>query len=228
MNYSFASSINFGNSKGYDYFLHNPLNKSFCLSDGANSALFSNFASKLACHELTKIDSSSIDEIYSSYSRLDKLLIETHPGTACTSAHIKLFNKSVMASYCGDTLIEVYQYKNKSFFSFGASKWSKAWENPLDELEDHSGPSQLLGCNAFIKAHVEILDVNFPLLILMSTDGLHRYTSSEDRLYQISQVKSDRPSENDLLFICETLSQVALAAGSTDDISIASIWFSPI
>jgi len=228
MNYSYASSINFGNNKGYDYFLHNPLNQSFCLSDGANSAVFSNFASRLACNELTKINTSSIKDVTDSYSQLDKLLIEKHPGTACTSAHIKLFDKTVMASYCGDTLIEVYQFKNKSFFSFGANKWSRIWENLLDELDDHSGPSQLLGCNAFIKAHVQILDATCPLIILISTDGLHRYTSPVERLYQISQIRSDKPSENDLLFICETLSHAALSAGSSDDISIASIWFSPI
>ena len=228
MNYSFASSINFGNSKGYDYFLHNPLNQSFCLSDGANSAVFSNFASKLACNELTKINFTSINEINNSYSQLDKLLIDKHPGTACTSAHIMLYDKSVMASYCGDTLIEVFQFKGKKIYSFGTNNWSIIWENSLDELDDHSGPSQLLGCNAFIKAHIKILDASSPLLILMSTDGLHRYTTPADRLYQISQIRSDKPSENDLLFICENLTHAALAAGSSDDISIASIWYSPI
>lgn len=227
MNYSFASTINFGNSKGYDFFLHNPLNQSFCLSDGANSVIFSNFASKLTCHELTKIDSHSINEINISYAQLDKLLVEKHPGTACTSAHIKLSDEYVLASYCGDTLIEIYQFKNRSLFSFGTNKWSMIWENPLDVLDNHSGPSQLLGCNAFIRAHVEILRTSSPLFILMSTDGLHRYTTPAERLNQISQIKSDKPSENDLLFICETLSQAALAAGSADDISIASIWFSP-
>jgi len=227
MNYSFASSINFGNSKGYDCFIHNSLNHSFCLSDGANSVAFSNLASKLTCNELSEMDCLSIDEVEYSYAKLDKLLIEKHPGTACTSAHIKLFDKKLLASYCGDTLIEIFNFRSKSFFSSRAGKWSMLWQNHLDELDGQSGPSQLLGCNAFIKAHIETIEAKCPLLILMSTDGLHRYSLPSERLFHISQIMNDKPSENDLLFICETLCHTALAAGSADDISIASIWYSP-
>ena len=227
MNYSFASSINFGNNKGYDYFIHNSLNHSFCLSDGANSVALSNLASKLTCNELSKIDCLSIGEVEYSYTKLDKLLIEKHPGTACTSAHIKLFDKKLLASHCGDTLIEIFNFESKSFFSSKAGKWSMFWQNHLDELDDQSGPSQLLGCNAFLKAHIETIEAKCPLLILMSTDGLHRYTLPSERLFHISQISNDKPSENDLHFICETLCHTALAAGSADDISIASIWYSP-
>ena len=224
MIFIFSSCINFGNSKKFDAFEHNSTNNSFCLSDGANSAPLSNLAAQLTCNELTNKYIANKHEILNNYEQLNQLLIERYPNTACTSAHIQVENRKILLSYCGDSLIEIYQIKHKGLPLFSKKSWMLYWQNKLDELEAGIGPSQLLGSNAYSQAHIEILDINYPSLILLSTDGLHRYTSIDQRIYQISKLDHDIPSKFDLEFICQSLAQSAANAGSLDDISVAAIW----
>jgi hypothetical protein len=226
MRYTFASCINWGSSKGFDAFAHNSTNNSFCLSDGANSAPSSNFAAEITCYELTNQFQNNKHDLLKKYTQLDQLLIHNYPNTACTSAHLQLNNDKILISYCGDSLIEVFQIKQKGLSIFNYKRWHLYWKNTLDELEASNGPSQLLGCNAYYQAHIEILDIKNPILILLSSDGLHRYTKPDQRLYQISKLDKYSPSKYDLEFICQTLAESAINAGSLDDISVVAIWYS--
>jgi serine/threonine protein phosphatase PrpC len=228
MKYTFASCINLGYGKNFDAFAHNRSVVSFCLSDGANSAPLSDLSAQLTCLELTNQNSISREKVLVTYKQLHQLLRERYPNSACTSAHLQLMNKKMLVSHCGDSLIEVYQTKCIGLPLIGKQRWSLDWQNTLDELSTGNGPSQLLGSNAYRQAHIEMLDIKRPVLILLSTDGLHRYTSLKQRLSQINYLNQNTPSEHDLEYICQTLTQTAMQAGSLDDISVVAIWCSPI
>jgi serine/threonine protein phosphatase PrpC len=101
------------------------------------------------------------------------------------------------------------------------------WQSKLDELSDAKNPSQLIGSNAYIKANISLFKFNNPCLAILSTDGLHRFTSIDERLKLISYIDNNIPTEDNLNYICQTLIANAISNGSRDDISIVLIWLSP-
>lgn len=222
--YTYSSCLNLGNSSGFDAFFHNNLTNTFCLSDGANSFHKSGLAAQYATTQLCDSFLNSIDEVYSCYKRINDLINEKYPGAACTTAHIQLNEEKFLISSCGDTLIEIYELTEFRLPLFKKNYWRLNWKNTLDELETIDGPSQLLGSNAYREANIYSAKPNGSYLILLSTDGLHRYTEASERSQYINQIKKENPSEYDLEYICQSLAQLALKKGSKDDISIAAIW----
>ena len=224
INYQIAHTLNHGYGKNFDAFDANIDNLSFCLSDGANSAPLSGEAATFTAKQLVSLKYSTENDVFDSYENIHQNLNERFPGSACTSAHVQVGNRKLLISYCGDTLIEVFKLTPPLFQLFGQFKWEALWESRPDWIENTHSPSQLLGSQAYRRANIKQIETDDVIFILLSTDGLHQFVDKKLRLQQIMQLKNNQPSEHDLDYICQTLTNQALSNGSKDDISIAAIW----
>jgi len=224
INYQIAHTLNHGYGKNFDAFDANIDNLSFCLSDGANSAPLSGEAATFTAKQLVSLKYSTENDVFDSYENIHQNLNEKFPGSACTSAHVQVGNRKLLISYCGDTLIEVFKLTPPLFQLFGQFKWEALWESRPDWIENTHSPSQLLGSQAYRRANIKQIETDDVIFILLSTDGLHQFVDKNLRLQQIMQLKNNQPSEHDLDYICQTLTNQALSNGSKDDISIAAIW----
>jgi hypothetical protein len=224
INYQLVYSLNHGYGKNFDAFDANIDNLSFCLSDGANSALLSGEAATFTAKQLVSLKYLTENDVFDNYENIHQNLNERFPGSACTSAHVQVGNRKLLISYCGDTLIEVFKLTPPLFQLFGQFKWEPLWESQPDWIENTHSPSQLLGSQAYRRANIKQIETDDLIFILLSTDGLHQFVDKNLRLQQIMQLKNNQPSEHDLDYICHTLTNQALSNGSKDDISIAAIW----
>lgn len=227
MNYVCVKLINQGSGKNFDAFSCNSTIPAFCLADGANSEFLSGKAANFASNFFTNKRFSGKKDLLDAYQKLHYILNHEYPNSACTSAHIQFNQNNALISCCGDSLIEIFQ-REKFFFSYWLNKsWSLTWQSQLDELSESNNPSQLIGCNAYKEANISSFDFKKQSLVILSTDGLHRFIGINDRLKLINYIDKNIPTEDDLNYICQTLITSAIANGSNDDISIAAIWLSP-
>jgi serine/threonine protein phosphatase PrpC len=219
---SFGFSENFGPQERhkFDCIQINKEQTHFALCDGANSTPWGGHAAQLAAFTLTHpLDTAASIElgIQESFVQANTLVLNKINNGAATGLSIVIKPTGIYCGSCGDSLIEVF--KLSPF-----KGWSWANSSKLDFLPDNRSPSQLIGSTAFHSANVFSLPPKGTYVILMMSDGVHGFTSQNERLHIIAKIKRADPSNQDMQFISEELCQLAIKNNSHDDASALSMW----
>lgn len=192
----------------------------FALCDGANSTPWGGHAAQLAASTLIlplepfKTLEIGIEE---SFATANTLVLNKINDGAATGLSVLLNPKGVFCGSCGDSLIEMFKLSPLKGWSWFAS-------SQLDLLSDKRSPSQLIGSPAFNSAQILNLPPLGSYVILMMSDGIHRFSSMKERQQLIGKIKGSTPSNQDMQFISEELCHLAMKNGTHDDASVVSIW----
>jgi serine/threonine protein phosphatase PrpC len=216
---SFGFVENGNNSLGFDSI---SINKNiFCLADGANSSRFSGEAAKLITSQLTKEHKNPVledfDHINKKFAATHKITRKKFPSAAATAISIYVSDNGLQIASCGDSLCEVYKY-------VPLLGWKKKWNNNLDLLSDNVSPSQLIGSEAYWGPSYKKFSPKGLWLITAMSDGIYKFTTNNERHDTLKAIKKNSPSNEDLSFLSQKITQKALENRSSDDASILIIW----
>lgn len=216
---SFGFIENGNNSLGFDSISTNE--NIFCLADGANSSQLSGEAAKLITSQLTKeqkkILSVDFKHISKKFTATHHLTRKNFPRSASTAILIYICNNGLHIANCGDSLCEVYKY-------MPLLGWKKKWCNKLDLLSDNISPSQLIGSETYWGPSYKKFDPKGLWLITAMSDGVYKFTTNNERRDILKTIKKNIPSNEDLTFLSQKITQRAIDNASNDDASILNIW----
>jgi len=216
----YALNYDLENSQGFDAIYFDLKLQTFVLCDGANSTPWGGHCAELCCSLLGKALSSqdipSKNIIKTAFDDAQSQISETFSNAACTAISLKSSSDKLWIASCGDSQIELLTEHNL----WG---WKSVFSTKLNQ-DSNGNPSQLIGRGAYIAPDIYSEDCKGTTIALLMSDGVHRFTSSKNRIEILKSIKSLKPSSEDLNFLAETMAGLALSNGSKDDISILVIW----
>jgi serine/threonine protein phosphatase PrpC len=220
LSFGFSENVGPPERQKFDCIRFNKNHEHFVLCDGANSTPWGGHAAQMAaCQLLLSLDPSNVDEqaINMAFSETNLLLLDKLVNGAATGLSVILNAKGVYCASCGDSLIEVYKDST-------IDGWTLTQSSKLDLLPDNRSPSQLIGSTAFDSPSLFYLPPKGRYVILMMSDGTHKFTTQYDRQQNIGKIKGGNPSNQDMQFISAELCNLAVQNGSHDDASAICVW----
>jgi len=215
-------SLNYelGNSQGFDAMYIDMKSLTFVLCDGANSTPWGGHCAELCSSKLGKsLSSQEISSpltIKTIFDDVQNKISETFTNAACTAVSLKYSSDKLWIANCGDSQIEIL----KEHALWG---WKSNFMTILDQNCDEN-PNQLMGRDAYLSPDIYSQDYSGTTIALLMSDGVHRFTSSKNRIKILKTLKSLKPSSDDLNFIAQAIADLSFSNGSRDDISILIIW----
>ena len=220
---SFGFQVNIGDQRSSKFdIISSDIDRGvYVLCDGANSTPWGGDAARICASSIISSlgTDSSIESITTTkaYANADALVKKHFNNAACTSISVKIESTGIELASCGDSLIEVFKF-------IPILGWKKFHQTQLDLLEDQISPSQLIGSETYDKPNLYVLPPKGTFAILLMSDGLYQFTSSNVRKKNISKIGGLVPSNEDLTFLSSKLASEAIRCQSPDDISIGIIW----
>jgi serine/threonine protein phosphatase PrpC len=216
----YSLNYDLGNSQGFDAIYFDLQSQTFVLCDGANSTPWGGHCAELCCSLLGKSLSSqdilAENIIKTAFDNAQSQISETFSNAACTAISLKISSDKLWIAGCGDSQIELLKEHNL----WG---WQSIFSTELNQ-DSNGNPSQLIGRGAYAAPDIHSQDCQGTAIALLMSDGVHRFTSSKNRIEILKTIKSLKPSSEDLNFLAETIAGLALSNGSKDDISILILW----
>jgi serine/threonine protein phosphatase PrpC len=169
---------------------------------------------------LSSQEISSPHVIKAIFDEVQNKISESFSNAACTAVSLKCSSEKLWIASCGDSQIEIL----KEHALWG---WKSSFSTKLD-LNCDGNPNQLIGRDAYISPDIYSQDHSGKAIALLMSDGVHRFTSSNDRIEILKTLKSLKPSSDDLNFIAQAIADLAVCNRSKDDISILIIWMNPL
>lgn len=206
-----------GNStQGFDAIYMSQETGTFVLCDGANSTPLGGRCASMCAPLLGQLLANNVHKPIEAFDAAHQTIKLQLTDAACTAVSLQVKDNFLQLCSCGDSQIELFRYR--PFLG-----WKTELTTKLDLLED-GNPSQLMGSGAYTSPNTIQKKNNGVSCAMLMSDGIHRFISTKDRLKILQTLISKKPSNEDLTYLANTLSQHALSAGSQDDISIAIIW----
>ncbi len=195
----------------------------WALADGANSCPDAGNAARWlvaqAVDRLRGID--DLQGLRAAVFELHHQMRAQHPETAATLLLARRVGQSMLLASVGDSIIRC--------FTRGAWPWSP-WREPTRLPVDTNAqghPWQLVGSEVCEQVHCASVPIPGSVAVLLMSDGVGAHVPSSEVARLLATLGRSRPSAADLRYLCESLVQAAVAAGSQDDASAALAWLGP-
>jgi serine/threonine protein phosphatase PrpC len=216
----YTLNYDLGNSQGFDAIFFDLKSQTFVLCDGANSTPWGGHCAELCCSLLGKSlsskEMSSESIIETIFDDVQSQISETFSNAACTAISLKSSSEKLWIASCGDSQIELLN-------EHALWGWKSVFSTKLNQ-DSNGHPSQLIGRGAYICPDIYSEECKGTSVALLMSDGVHRFTSTKNRVEVLKTIKSLKPSSEDLNFLAQTIADLALSNGSNDDISILILW----
>lgn len=214
--HGFALNYQGESAPGFDAIYISPESGTFVLCDGANSTPLGGRCSSLCAPLLGELLAKDFSNPIKAFDNAHEAIKSHLSNAACTAVSLQAKENFLQLCSCGDSQIELFKYR--PFLGWRSELCTKP------DLLENGNPSQLMGSGAYTSPNTVLLKNNGISCAMLMSDGLYHFVSSKDRLKILKTLVSKQPSNEDLNYLANTLSQRALSAGSQDDISIAIIW----
>lgn len=216
---------------GFDAFAtHAPQSPVFVLSDGANGTPQGGaFAHALSAHFLeyfslplpkgeAAIDRPTADlqAIGTHLDQLGSALDQEFADSAATLTAARFFEGHLQLLNVGDSYVMAFH--RQAFFGWGHI-------TSLGRHQDERGrPTQLVGSPVPVRPYWYESTTRGDWVIALMTDGAGDFLTQADVLDQLRLLGRAQPSQEDMGFCAQSLSQLALSRQSDDDVSVCLIW----
>jgi len=219
-----GASVNWRSVKGagFDAFAHGVNDPIFVLCDGANSCPNSGHAAVWLSQQVVTLieNSEQSSHLFDEGLRaLHELQWEAFPDTAATLVCLTISEGVLHLSTVGDSSLHVY---SKSWLG----RWTLKHAMPID-TDVHGHPTQLVGSEVLHTIHHKKLTCDDPTLVLMMSDGPANALSSQTILKLLHPLSKNKPTPDDLNYVCQSITQEAIDAGCIDDATAILVWIEP-
>lgn len=159
---------------------------------------------------------ADLQAVGSDLDQLGNALDHEFADSAATLTAARFFEGRLQLLNVGDSY--VLAFHRQTFFGWGHV-------TRLGRHQDEQGrPTQLIGSPVPVRPYWYESTVKGDWVIALMTDGAGDFVSEADILEQLRLLGRAQPSQEDMVFCAQSLSQRALSRRSDDDISVCLIW----